>query len=60
MFQGMRMNEICQLYKEDIKKIDNIWCFDINRDRDKSIKNDDSIRIIPIHQSVIDSGFIGH
>ena len=58
MYQGMRMNEICQLYKEDIKKVDDIWCLDINRDRDKSIKNDDSIRIIPIHQSIIDSGFI--
>ncbi len=58
MFQGARMNELCQLYKEDIKEIEGIWCIDINRDRDKSIKNDESIRIIPIHQTILDAGFI--
>lgn len=58
MFQGARMNELCQLYKEDIKQVEGIWCIDINRDRDKSIKNDESVRIIPIHQSILDAGFI--
>ncbi len=58
LFQGARMNELCQLYREDIVQKEGIWCIDINRDGDKSIKNDDSVRLIPIHEKIIQSGFI--
>ena len=49
LFTGMRLNEICQLYKKDISKIENIWTIYINADRpDKRIKNEGAERIIPI------------
>ncbi len=28
-YSGARLNEVCQLYKDDIVEIDNIWCFRI-------------------------------
>lgn len=58
LFQGARMNELCQLYKEDIIEVDGVWCININRNQDKAIKNDDSVRMIPLHETVIRSGFL--
>ena len=58
LYQGMRLNEICQLYKDDIKLIDNIWCIDINDKLDKKVKNISSKRVIPIHPKLLEFGFI--
>ena len=58
IYTGMRMNEICQLYKSDIKMVDGVWSIDINRELDKSVKNDDSVRKIPIHSKLIEAGFL--
>ncbi|MFZ2949434.1 MAG: DUF6538 domain-containing protein, partial [Desulfuromonadaceae bacterium] len=38
MHSGLRLNEVCQLYVEDIKEIDGVCCFDINDDKDKTLK----------------------
>lgn len=37
-FSGMRLEEIAQLYVEDIKTVDGIPCFDINDRGDKKLK----------------------
>ncbi len=58
LYSGMRLNEIAQLYKEDVKNIDGIWCFDVNGDKDKSIKTKDSKRIVPISPVILDLGFL--
>ena len=58
IFSGMRLNEICQLYIDDIKLIDNIYCFDINEKNDKRLKNISSKRYIPIHPTLIEFGII--
>lgn len=59
LYQGMRVNEICQLYVEDIKQVDGIWCIDNNESKSgKSIKNANSIRVNPIHPSLIEIGLI--
>lgn len=61
---GARINEICQLDSIDIKQIDGIWCFDImssdvnNGDSKKRVKRDSSKRIIPMHQRLLELGFI--
>jgi integrase len=52
MYGGMRLNEICQLYVEDVKEIEGVWCFDINDDGDKRLKNKASRRLIPVHPEV--------
>ena len=66
VFSGMRMGEITPLYLDNIKTIqgnhrNNRWCFDIleEPDRpDKKLKTLSSRRIVPIHDTLIDIGFI--
>lgn len=59
LYSGMRVNEICQLYLDDIKKVGDLWCFDNNENHfGKSIKNANSKRINPIHPDLIKIGLI--
>lgn len=57
LLQGMRLNEICQLYVDDIV-IDELPSICINDEADKQIKNTDSYRRIPIHPKLIELGFL--
>ena len=63
---GLRANEICALYLDNIREISGNqrtkrWCFDIVEEikrPDKRLKNNASRRIIPIHDIILDLGFI--
>jgi integrase len=57
-WSGMRLEEICQMKKSDVKAIDGILCFDVNDDENKQLKTSSSKRIIPIHQELINDGLI--
>ena len=66
VFTGMRENEICSLYLDNVREISGNqrskrWCFDIlaepNRP-DKRLKTQSSRRIVPIHDTLLDLGFI--
>ena len=66
IFSGMRCGEICSLYLDNIREISGKqrtkrWCFDIleepNRS-DKRLKTQSSRRIVPIHDTLLDLGFI--
>jgi integrase len=57
MFSGMRLNEVCQLYKEDVREVNGILCFSIDDDKpDKRLKNMASRRNVPIHPKLIEIG----
>lgn len=58
LFSGMRVEEICQLYVEDIHEEDGVMCFDMNKKADKSIKSKASRRLVPIHPELIALGFL--
>ncbi len=68
LYQGMRQNEICQLYCDDVLEVDGIPCIRItdNVDRNqhliesnlKSVKNEQSRRTIPVHPTLIQLGFL--
>jgi integrase len=66
VFSGLRLNEICSLYLDNIiqDKVNGrkkIWCFNIleESDRpDKHLKTLSSKRVVPIHDTLIDLGFI--
>ena len=66
VFSGLRLNEICSLYLDNIiqEKVNGrkkIWCFNIleEPDRpDKHLKTLSSKRVVPIHDTLIDLGFI--
>ena len=66
IFTGMRVGEICSLYLDNVRGItgnqrNKRWCFDIveepNRP-DKRLKTQSSRRIVPIHDTLLDLGFI--
>ncbi len=62
-YTGMRQNEICQLYKNDIKQVggveDRVWIIDVNDSRpDQRLKNAASRRQIPISNKLVDAGLL--
>lgn len=58
-YTGARLGEVTQLHVEDIIQKDGVWCFDFNGNGEtKHLKNKSSQRILPIHQKILDSGFI--
>lgn len=66
-YQGMRLEEIAQLHLEDVYQNElGTWVFDLNEDYDengqliKKIKNNPSVRVIPIHPKLIEYGFLDY
>ncbi|GEM_PF-266274 len=65
-YTGARREEICQLYIDDVREVDGVWVLDINDnpnsrgEKDKHVKNANSIRLIPIHPVLIDLGFLDY
>ncbi len=59
LFHPVRLNEICQLYIQDIQLDNGIWCMNLtDKRKDQHLKNQQSRRIIPIHPQIIDLGFL--
>jgi len=58
MFTGMRLDEICQLYLEDVQLVDDVWCISINDEKDKKVKTITGKRIVPVHPVLLSCGFI--
>lgn len=62
LYSGLRLNEICQLYCDDVK-YDNsrIWYFQLTDERpDQHLKNKQSKRIVPIHPKLIEFGLLDY
>ncbi len=65
LFTGGRLNELCQLDTEDVSKSEpeGIWTLsmmddELDRPLPKSLKNQSSRRILPIHSELIRMGFL--
>lgn len=64
LYTGMRLEEICQLYVDDIYEIEGIYVIDINDnpnsdgEKDKRVKSINAKRIIPLHNDLVAIGFI--
>lgn len=55
---GMRIEEICQLSLDDIRKDRGVWCIDVNGEDDKSFKTLASERLVPIPPALKDLGLL--
>lgn len=57
---GMRMGEVAQLWSDDVCQQDSVWVIRVqfNTDREQELKNSGSDRIIPIHQTLVELGFV--
>ena len=54
LYTGARLNELCQLYLDDVREDNGIWLFDINEDSpDKSLKTKSAKRKVPLHPFLI-------
>ena len=59
LYTGARLNELCQLYRADIFKQDDIWVIRVDdKLNGQRLKNNSSRRLIPIHDKLLDLGFI--
>jgi len=58
LFTGMRLDELCQLYVEDVREHEGVWCVDVNDRNDKKLKNISSRRLIPLHPNLLMCGFL--
>lgn len=58
-YSGMRQNEICQLYHNDMMKVDGVWCFRVdNLNPNQTLKTDSSRRFVPIHSQLLTLGLL--
>jgi len=58
-YTGMRLQEILQLYVADIYQSDGQWVLNLNEaHKDKKLKTDQSKRVIPIHNDLVNVGLI--
>jgi len=60
LLSGLRLEEIIQLHVSDVRFIDNIAVFDVNDADDKKLKTLTSKRCVPIHQELLNAGFINY
>lgn len=60
IYTGMRLEEICQLYCDDVRKDENgIPYIDVNHNQeDQLLKNKNAVRKIPIHRKLVDLGLL--
>jgi integrase len=57
-FTGARLDEVCQAYTADLRQDQGIWYLDVNEERGKKLKNPGSARRVPLHQAILDEGFL--
>jgi integrase len=60
LYAGMRSGEILQLLKADVKLQNGIYYFDISKGDEKSLKTASSKRKVPVHQMLIELGFLDY
>ena len=58
LYHGNRLEEFAQLRREDVKREQAIWYFNITDEGERQLKNEQSRRRVPIHPSVLRLGFI--
>jgi len=61
LYGGMRIKEAAQLHLTDVRRVDGEWFIDINaRTADKSLKNKQSARLLPVHPELERLGFLAY
>lgn len=61
LYTGARLNELCQLYTDDIVVVGGIACIHIRATRpDQKLKTPGSERLVPIHSKLLELGFLDY
>lgn len=56
-YSGARVSEVCQLRVQDVLQVEGIWCMRFDPDAGP-LKTAGSERAVPLHQAVLDGGFL--
>lgn len=59
LYQGLRMNEACQLYSDDFQLLDGVYALRIasDPDRGQDTKKNDT-RVVPVHPTLLELGLV--
>lgn len=57
-YSGCRLEELCQLARDNVRQVRDIWVLDINDGEGRKLKNEFSRRLVPIHPVLIERGFV--
>lgn len=61
LFTGARLNELCQLLKQDLQQVNGIWCINItDQGENQHLKSNSSRRLIPVHNKLLELGFVDY
>lgn len=60
LFTGMREDEICKLCTDDLRQVGKHWAISILENEFGRLKEESSIRLVPVHPTIEASGFIEH
>jgi len=60
LYHGLRVEEVCQLSKADVRQEGATWYINVNDLGEKRLKNASSARIVPLHPTMIAAGFLKH
>lgn len=60
VFSAMRQEEICQLHVDDVREEGGVWVFDINARGNRQLKNENAVRLVPIHEELERIGFLSY
>jgi integrase len=60
LFAGMRLGEITGLIAADVVERNGIWIFDLKPNSLRPLKTLQSVRVVPVHPTLISVGFLQH
>jgi len=61
LFTGMRLNEICQLHKEDVRREEGIWYLNVGNEYEgQRVKSETGFRRVPIHSELLTAGLVDY
>ena len=59
LYSGARVNEVAQIHLDDVRQIAGVWgVFLWKKSRGQKIKNQSSIRFLPLAKPLLDAGFL--
>jgi len=60
LYQGARLEEVCQLRAQDIRCEEGVWIMDIHDRQGNKLKNVQSRRLLPLHPEILRLGFLSN
>jgi integrase len=64
LYSGLRLEEVCQLNVADIREVNTngarVLCFDVHNGGKNNVKPSSSVRLVPVHDKLIEAGLLDY